>query len=72
MFTVAEVAKELNLSYNTVKSYIRKGYIKATKFGGWQLSISQEEFDRLKEKYLKGGEQQDGKLNSIIPRERNH
>lgn len=56
MHTVAEVAQALNLSYNSVKSYIRRGTIKAEKFGGWQWAISDEEFNRLKAKYLGGGE----------------
>ena len=50
MYTVKQVAQELHLSYNTVKSYIRKGYIKATKLGrDWV--IEESELTRLKEKY---------------------
>ena len=46
MYTVKETAKELNTGEHTVRNYIKKGLIKATKYintnkGSWYIAESE-------------------------------
>lgn len=48
MYTLKEVAKMLNVHYNTVYRYVQQGTIKAVLVGGvWR--VTEEELQRIRE-----------------------
>ncbi len=52
-YTIAQVAKEFQVSVATVKRWIKAGKIKALPLGHRTVRITQEEVDRIKKQGLR-------------------
>lgn len=47
LYRISQVAEKLNMDKQTIRSYIRRGIIKAIRPGGKMYLVSEDEINRL-------------------------